>query len=83
MEADDARTAQLLDEYQSLARAIEREHPGCLRRFDRWSSGDGYTHGIIGGRICPASAHHRRRRELLARYVELCVAPSAGPVGAG
>ena len=75
----EAELARLYEEYRSLAHAIEKTHPGCLRRFDRWSSEGRYVHGIIGGRSCPASDHHIRRREILRRYIELCVAPAAEP----
>ena len=63
--------ARIFDEYRALARVIEEEHPGCLHRSDRWKEGEAYTHGFIGGRKCPASRHHVRRRELLKRCIEL------------
>ncbi len=70
----DSEAERVFEEYRSLARAIEEVHPGCLRRWDRWPSGDAYAHGFIGGRKCPASAHHVRRRELLKRVLELYLA---------
>ena len=72
----EAEAARLFEEYRALARAIEKEHPGCLHRSDRWSSGGSYTHGLIGGRKCPASSYHLRRRELLKRCLELYTSSS-------
>jgi hypothetical protein len=67
----EAELERLFAEYSSLANAIEEDHPGCLHRSDRWSSGGAYVHGIIGGRPCPASSHHVRRSQLLKRCIEL------------